>query len=162
MNELVIFFLGVMLGFGLTLVWFLEMARRSLSSKAAADRTASLQERMKRVKEITNEQLDLNRQVDGPQKNGLDGKHKNGLINKMKRLDEEKNDILRSILLDGYDPELTTMDTSGVVTYMKLSEYMALMGIKMEPKKPKSSTSRVGKFTVVKGGKDDSGNNTTH
>jgi hypothetical protein len=121
--------------------------------------------RMKRIKDITDEQLELAQQADGPQKNGLDGKYKNNLNRQIKALDEEKNNILISILEDGHDPELTTMDSSGVVTKMKLSEYMAYMGIKMPPKSPPKETQskieRIGKFTVVKGGKDDGGD-TTH
>lgn len=123
----------------------------------------SINDRMKRVKDITVEQMELSQHADGPQKNGLDGKYKNGIIRQIKQLDEEKNQLLVSILEDGHDPDLTTMDSSGVVTQMKLSEYMAYMGIKMPPKKieepPKTQT--IGKFTVVKGGKDDGGN-TTH
>lgn len=162
---LFIFVCGVVSGFMVAIVFMLEMGRRALSKKLDTKvKTNTLTDRMKRVKDITTEQIELNRQIDGPQKNGLDGKYKNGLINKLKKLDEEKNDILKSILLDGYDPELTTMDTSGVVTQMKLSEYMVLMGIKMEPKKPTTGVraEKVGKFTVVKGGKDDDGNKTSH
>lgn len=121
---------------------------------------ASISDRMQRVKDITEEQLVLSQQADGPQKNSLDGKYKNGIIRQIKALDEEKNNILSSILSDGHDPELTTIDGQGVVSQMKLSEYMAYMGIKMEPKtKPKST--QIGKFTVVRGGKDDGGE-TTH
>jgi hypothetical protein len=116
---------------------------------------------MKRVKEITGEQVDLARRADGPQKNSLDGKYKNGIIAQMKKLDEEKHEVLKSILADGHDPELTTMDETGVVTKMKLSEYMAYLGISVTPKQ-KPQSKNVGKFTVYKGGKDDGGNNTTH
>lgn len=123
----------------------------------------TVNERMKRIKDITDEQLEMMQSIDGPQKNGLDGKYKNGINSQIKLLDEEKNELLCSILEDGHDPEITTMDGSGIVSRMLLSEYMAYMGIKMAPKKtietPK--TERIGKFTVVKGGKDDGGN-TTH
>lgn len=155
-----IFFLGAVFGYAMSILSFLYIGFRSM--KKVIDTKKPVSDRMKRIKEITNEQLDLTRQVDGPQKNSMHGKHKNSLISKIKSLDEEKNDLLRSILLDGHDPELTTVDNAGVVTHMKLSEYMVLMGIKMEPKKPTSPTAeRVGRFTVVKGGKDDGGE-TTH
>lgn len=135
--------------------------------KALSTDKPTVDQRMKKVKELVAEQLELSRRADGPQKNGLDGKYKNQLIRQLKALEEEKNDILRSIILDGEDPTLTTMDESGTVTQMKLSEYMAYMGVTMAPKKetvaPKQEpkTERIGKFTVVKGGKDDGGN-TTH
>ena len=132
----------------------------------AADKKESVSSKMKRVKVITDEQLDLSARADGPQKNGLDGKYKNSLMSHMKSLEEEKNEILKSILRDGLDPELTTMDSSGVITKMKLSEYLAYMGVSMEPKAKSPQeikTERMGKFTVHRGGKDDgSGSSTTH
>lgn len=137
----------------------------NIGSKSLKDKKAqlikreTLADRMKRVKEITAEQVELAQRADGPQKNGLDGKHKNSLIGRMKQLDDEKNEVLLSILNDGHDPELTTMDESGTVTSMKLSEYMAHIGIAVKPK-PNTNLSkaeRLSKFTVHKGGKDDGG-----
>ncbi len=124
----------------------------------------SVEERMDRVRDITEEQLSLVAVVEGPQKNSLDGKFKNSIVSQMKALDEEKSAILRSILADGHDPELSAMDSSGVVQNMKLSEFMVYMGITMDPvpsKATKSKAEQIGKFTVIRGGKGDSGN-TTH
>lgn len=126
----------------------------------------SIDERLKKVKAITAEQVELQSHASGPQKNALHGKHKNGVIGRIKQLEEEKAEILRSILRDGLDPELTTIDESGVVQKMKLSEYMVFMGYKLEAEKPKETPKeararQLGKFTVYKGGKDDGGE-TTH
>lgn len=146
----------------LTLHIGLRSAKRR-KEEAENPKKLTVDERMKRVKELTQEQLLLAQQADGPQKNGLDGKYKNGINRQIKQLDEEKNNILISLIEDGHDLEITTMDSSGIVSKMKLSEYMAYMGIKMQPKKSVEApkTERIGKFTVVKGGKDDGGN-TTH
>jgi len=166
-SILLIYISGVMSGVIGTIALTLYIGARALKKRkleqTAGPKKSSVSDRMKRVKDITTEQLELAQQADGPQKNGLDGKYKNGIIGQIKRLDEEKNELLISILEDGHDPELTTMDASGVVSQMKLSEYMAYMGIKMTPKKAeeKPKTERLGKFTVVRGGKDDGGN-TTH
>ncbi len=163
------FVLGFLLGIGCVLGAVFHLGSKSLEKKKAelkekVKKAESLESRMKRVKEITNEQVELAQRADGPQKNSLDGKYKNGIIREMKRLDEEKNDILKSILTDGHDPELTTIDEAGVVSRMKLSEYMAYMGIKMDPPKSQQpKVEQVGKFTVIRGGRDDGGgNNTTH
>jgi hypothetical protein len=51
------------------------------------------------------------------------------------------------------------MDNSGVITKMKLSEYMAYMGMSVKPKPPEKKN--MGKFTIHRGGKDDGGS-TTH
>lgn len=164
------FVLGFLLGMGSVIGIVYHLGSKSLEKKKAelkerVKKAESIESRMKRVKEITAEQVDLAQRADGPQKNSLDGKYKNGIIREMKRLDEEKNDILKSILTDGHDPELTTIDEAGVVSKMKLSEYMAYMGIKMDPPKSQQpKVEQIGKFTVIRGGLDDDGDGgeTTH
>lgn len=162
--ALTLFFIGVANGVIGMIAFTLYLGHKSLKKKQLeAPPKVSINDRIKRVKDIATEQLDLSNQSEGPQKNALDGKHKNGLIGRLKVLEEEKNEILKSILADGADPELTTVDQAGVVTQMKLSEYMTHMGISMEPKKksPKEvKAERMGKFTVFNGGND--GGNTTH
>lgn len=165
MIDLIAFFIfGMCCGVALCAGMVMYLGKQVLKTKEKSSTKTSLSDRMKRVKEISSEQLELTRSIDGPQKNSLHGKHKNSLVNRLKALEEEKNDILRSIIADGYDPELTTVNESGVVDKMKLSEYMAYMGITMEPSKtkekpkadqPKPSIERLGKFTVIKGGKSD-------
>lgn len=170
MELLAAFMLGILVGTGGMTAFVMYLGNKGLKEKKAkleaVKKTAeSLEKRMKRVREITKEQVDLANRADGPQKNSLDGKYKNGLIGQIKKLEEERNDIMRSILKDGFDPELTTMDEIGVVTKMKLSEYMAYMGIKMEkpaPAKPTRTAEQIGKFTVIRGGRDDDGGETTH
>lgn len=170
----VVFFAGFATGVvGLT-TFTLYLGTKSISKKEKAisalkksnEELKDMNARMKRVKDIASEMSALSQRIDGPQKNGLDGKFKNNIIGQIKLLDEEKNDLLKSIIRDGHDPEITTLDESGVKTQMKLSEYMAYMGIFMEPKESKPEvktprTEQIGKFTVIKGGKDDGGN-TTH
>jgi hypothetical protein len=159
------FILGFLVG-AASMMYFVIYVGKRLSSKDKP----SLEDRMKRVKAIADEQVELSRRADGPQKNSLDGKYKNSLISQMKILDEEKNSILQSILSDGHDPRLKTIDGNGVITEMKLSEFMATMGyVTQKPTTPPpaakpSGPERMGKFTVYRGGKDDEdgGNNTTH
>lgn len=158
---------GVALTVSGTIYYAARMFKKSKDKVSSALATTkpklTINERMKQVKDLTSKQLDLMQSVDSPQKNGLDGKHKNNINRQIKLIDEEKNQLLCSILEEGNDPELTTMDGSGVVTKMLLSEYMVHMGIKMQPKKSVEApkTERMSRFTVVKGGKDDSGK-TTH
>lgn len=169
LTILAFFMLGVLTGAVGIVSITLFFAKKTINKekKKTSDKP-SLETRMRRVKDITDEQVDLARRADGPQKNSLDGKYKNSLMRQIKALDEEKNEVLNSILADGHDPELTTIDGSGVVSKMKLSEYMAYMGYKAEntpqpPKKP-SGPERLGKFTVYRGGKDDGdgGSGTVH
>lgn len=160
--ELVFFMLGLFTGLLIAMVTLAVMGMR-LSKKM--DRTESVSKRMLKVKELTKEQLELQAQTSLPQKNALHGRYKNGVIGRIKELEEEKNTILKSIITDGFDPEITVMDESGVVTSIKLSEYLGQNGITMPPKEttpPKTNSRQIGKFTVHKGGKDDGGGETVH
>jgi hypothetical protein len=131
---------------------------------------SSFKDRMDKVKEITMQQLDLRSQIEGPQKNGLHGRHKNGLISEIKRLEEEKIEVLKSILNDNLDPEVSILDENNQTKTMKLSEYMNLMGHVYAKKTQDAPTTKTNKFTVYTGGKassppdDDggSGDNTFH
>lgn len=168
LTVLAFFILGMVSGACLTIATTVVLGKRILDrnkQEPATKKPESVNSRMKKVKEITQEQLSLQSGAQGPQKNALHGRYKNGLIGRIKELETEKNDILKSILADGFDPEITVMDEAGVVTNIKLSEFMAQNGITMPPKqepvKPAPSAKQVGKFTVYRGGKDDGGN-TTH
>lgn len=92
--------------------------------KETVKKATDVQARVNRVKEISKEQLDMQMQMELPQKNGLDGRYKNGLAKKIKSLEEEKMDILKSILNDGFDPEITTLNSESKTETMKLSEFM--------------------------------------
>lgn len=164
---LAFYVLGILTGVVGMVILTLYLGKRSLDKRKAegessSKKVESVSSRMKKVKELTNEQLDLYSQASGPQKNALHGRYKNGLNGRIKELEEEKSSILKSILADGFDPEITTVDQAGVVTTTKLSAFMAESGITVEPKKTEPTpTKQVGKFTVHRGGKDDGGN-TTH
>lgn len=125
----------------------------------------SVSSRIKRVRDLTNEQLDLQGAASGPQMNALHGKYKNGFIGRIKEIDDEKFNILKSIIADGFDPEITVIDSAGVVTTVKLSQFLADAGINKEPSTPQPPKSTKSKFTVHRGRKDDDGDGdgqTTH
>jgi hypothetical protein len=114
--------------------------------------------KLSQVKDIIEKQNSLNAQISMPQKNSLDGKYKNTLISEIKLLEEEKLKLLKSILDDGYDPTISTLDSSGVVSNIKLSDLIsniakkpedALNSIKNTYTKPQKKHA----FTVIYGGK---------
>lgn len=165
MDPLIVFMIGLMIGCVGTIILTLEVVKRAMDKRKndltqASTKIESVTSRMKKVKEITNEQLDIQSATSGPQKNAMHGKYKNGLTSRLKELEEQKNAILTSIVVDGFDPEITIMDEDGTVTTTKLSEFLAQNGITIPPKGSQPPPRPVGKFVVHKGGKDDGG--TTH
>jgi hypothetical protein len=125
---------------------------------------AAIEERMLRIKEIAQVQMDLQSAADGPQKNAMDGKYKNGLMAQLKVLEEEKIAILTSIVNDGFDPSVNVLKEDGTTEVTKLSAFLS--GYTSKPFEggvpADASVRQVGKFVVHKGGKDDNGNPTTH
>ena len=133
---------------------------------------ARFKPRLDRAAQITQEQAELMAQIDQPSKNALHSKFKNGLVAEAKRLEEEKTELLRSIIADGYDPEVTVQTPEGM-RRMPLTEYLASLGYDFRDAKtpatdneaaPKAegteepAVRKVGNFFVIKGGKPD----TTH
>ena len=136
----------------------LYIGKKALSKDRAAKKSVS--ERLQKVKTLTEEQLDMQATASEPQKNGLDGKYKNGLVKRVKALEEEKAEILKSILDDGFDPEVTVQAMGGGLEKMKLSEFLVQQGINFDIKNKTQKTIEPKKnpFTIIKGGKGDDGN----
>jgi hypothetical protein len=124
---------------------------------------AAIEPRMARIKEIAKLQMDLQAAHDGPQRNAMDGRYKNGLMGELKQLEEEKVNILNSIVNDGFDPPVNVLKEDGTTQVTKLSAFLAGYDPKLAgEKKADGPVRNVGRFVVHKGGKDDGGNTTTH
>jgi gas vesicle protein len=156
-----IFLTGMFIGAVISLIAVIILGERYLRNKFLKPESKSVPDtvitRMKKVKDITNEQLELYNQSSGPQKNALDGKYKNGLVGRIKVLEEEKSSLLRSIIEDGFDPDVTILSDDGEVVTKKLSEFMADSGISMSSKNSEEAArlKQSKRFTLHKGGKDD-------
>lgn len=128
-------------------------------------KAAGWKDRMTKVTDITKAQIEMRSRLDEPSKNALHSKYKNDMVQEIKTLEEEKIAILRSILTDGHDPEVT-IETAEGRKKIKLSEYFVAAGLdtgdSVEPTDPEGggdgSVRRAGKFVVYSGGN----NGTTH
>lgn len=151
-----VFFSGMVFGAAATIIGVLHIGHKSLK-KTVADKK-SISDRLAKVKELTEFQLEMQGAASGPQKNALDGKYKNGLNATFKKIEEEKAEILQSILNDGHDPEVTVQGPDGLEK-MKLSAFLVQQGYDSTPKSKveKAITKPKNPFTVVKGGKSDDG-----
>jgi heme oxygenase len=122
---------------------------------------SSVRDRLRKAQELTKKQLELFSVIDMPQKNSLDGKYKQQLNEEIKNIEEEKSELLSSILNDGFDPVITVMNEHSQNESMKLSAYFKMRGL--DPKKylkqpsNASAPKKVGKFTVYSGGNDSGG-----
>ena len=159
LELMIVFVCGALTGIILFDIGVLIIGKKSLDKWAAYKKSVS--DRLVKVKELTDYQLDMQSATSGPQKNALDGKYKNSLNATIKKVEEEKTELLKSILNDGYDPEVMTQGPNGIEK-MKLSALMARQGHDLNPKsKVENIAKPKNPFTVIKGGKSDNGDGQT-
>ena len=82
-------------------------------------------ERFLEISKITREQLDLYGDTQAPSASASHSKHKSSIIGKLKELEERKKDLMREMVADGLDPEITFLDEEGSSKTMKMSEALA-------------------------------------
>jgi hypothetical protein len=176
------FFVGVgsFLGWGIYQLHKMRKAKKALAEEVAKksveidQKTNSIKDRLIKAARIAQTQMELRAQAEMPSKNGLHSKYKNGLMSEIGELEQEKLDILKTILDDGFNPLITVLGDTGAKEEIPLSEYVSsaqetmdiALGKKDEkPQAPAAPTladdqpRKVGKFFVYRGGKDD---DTTH
>ena len=157
MTEIFFLFIGMFIGLAVPVVAYLFFDYQYNSSPEAKKKKQMMSElkaRMDRAKEISNEMSDIASRLDRPQRNALDGKYKNQILARFKALEEEKFEILKSIVKDGFDPELKTTTPDGFVTTMKLSEFLAQNNIFVEKEPPSTSAPTRPKLSVVRNNDD--------
>jgi hypothetical protein len=139
------------------------------------ERTTSIKERLTKASQLAQAQMDLRNAAEQPSKNATHSKYKNGVISEINDLEQQKLDILRTILAEGFNPIITVVQDGGMKEEIPLSEYVtsaqqnmdAAMGSRKDaplppPKPPTTQDNnpkQMGKFFVYKGGKPDG---TTH
>lgn len=177
MFALFVFLLGMFFGAGLIMAYGAYQVHKirkvkdsliaQIKAKAAEaeQKKGSIQARLVKAAEIAQEQANIRSQMEMPSKNALHSRYKNGLVGEIQDLEQQKLDILKSVLADGYDPMIVTQNENGTKGEIPLSAYvneaeLALADslgetLPTDPNRPKKS----GKFIVYKGGKDDG---TTH
>lgn len=167
------FVLGAVVGIFAFIAWSFYQVRKlkdakdklleNLKSKLMEQdgKRQSIIERLKKAQAITEQQLDIRAAADQPSKNALHSRYKNGLIGDLKKLEEEKVAILQSILDDGFDPLINAVDENGNKQELPLSHFVSKARTTIDEADGNTPTppKKVGRFVVVKGGKDDG---TTH
>jgi hypothetical protein len=133
-----------------------EIAKKRVD--AADEKVKGFRDRFLKVDELTKQQLAMLGQLDQPSKNALHSRWKNDINQEIKLMEEEKMDILRSILKDGYDPTLPVLNgKTQEREHIKLSDFLQRHPVETpkdsEPSEP--GIKKVGKFTVYRGGNDD-------
>ena len=133
MELFISFILGATVAVGGFIVWGLYRLKKldktkdqlmEKLQKHAADLEAGLKgvnERLVKAKELTERQVSMMSQIDQPSKNALHSKYKNDLVYEIRKIEDEKNELLRSILKDGYDPSITILNPDNEKEVIKLS-----------------------------------------
>ena len=93
----------------------------------ARTRINSVKDRLGEVYSISKRQQDLQAALDMPSTNALHSRHKNGIVAELKELEEQKYNILQSILKDGFDPLINVINEDNTKEEMKLSQFVAKM-----------------------------------
>lgn len=186
MGEVVAMIMMYLLGFGMGFGVFIAYGAYQMGKlkkkkddlleevkKRAADldaKSSSIKERLAQASKLAQAQADLRSQAEMPSKNSTHSRHKNGLISEIQLLEQQKIDILKTILAEGFNPVITVVHDGGTKQEVPLSEYVsaaqsnvdALAGGKRNEAPPATTTDggqdmpkQVGKFFVYKGGKPD-------
>jgi len=168
---------GAFISYGLHEVHKMKKAKQTLLDevkKKATEleqKTNSIKERLVKASQISQTQTDLRNQAEMPSKNGLHSKYKNGLVAEISELEQEKINILKTIIVDGFNPIITVIQDGGTKEEVPLSDYIASEQQVVDVasgKTPEETTPaipgpneprKIGKFFVYRGGKDDG---TTH
>jgi len=185
MNEVVPLIFMYLLGFGMGVGVFMAYGTYQMDKfrkkknelleevkRRAADmdaKSASIKDRLAQASKLAMTQAELRSQAEMPSKNSTHSKHKNGLISEIQSLEQQKIDILKTILAEGFNPIITVVQDGGAKQEVPLSEYVgaaqatvdAALGTKpnVPPTPPTDSgpelPRQIGKFMVHKGGKPD-------
>lgn len=186
------FFIGFVSGFGsfaiLMAVWFNRVIKRNRqlpptprerfeeNKKQAEDfvkdhskeEMMDVVKKMRQVETITKMQQELMGQIQSPSKNSMHSRHKNSLGSKVKELEQEKYDILSSVVDSGYDPVIVAIDPStGEPTETRLSDYLDTIRTSSDIIEDNPAERRRSALRLVKGdaedefNRDDDDENTT-
>lgn len=118
----------------------IRVAKESIA--AAYDmgfKSGTVQPKIDRINEISKEQINCIGALDQPNSNASHARHKNKLITLVKKLEEEKLDILRNILKTGADPIMTVM-IGDKVKNLKISELLLLLESNETQERPQPKT----------------------
>jgi hypothetical protein len=166
------FLLGFLLGSGAVMGYGMYSLKKAAKKKQATLKALqktqqekqnmfeSIKKRLVEAQDLTQKQFELLAELDAPSKNALHSKYKNQIIHELRKIEDEKMIILRSILSDGFDPEIAIINDRAEKEKVKLSEYLSRMDDKESgetppPEPPPESgitVKKVGKFFVYSGG----------
>lgn len=128
-----LFAIGFLMGLVVSFIVTIYLTTRALNKQDQEDREdihelmekmeliGSVKYRYKKIEEITDKQLDLVSRVDRPSASAAHSRYKNDIVGQLKALEDEKVDIMRSIVDDGIDPNIT-ISIDGEPQSMKMSE----------------------------------------
>lgn len=123
------FIVGIVSTFLILLYWGNRRYSKTLNalnetSEAFLKKTelvGSAKLRFNKIEDITADQLSLIKQLDMPSSSASHSRYKNTLIRQLSDMENEKIEIMRSIVKDGIDP-VVSFSIDGEIQKMKMSE----------------------------------------
>jgi hypothetical protein len=182
MQNVLIFLFGLAVGAGMFMGygWYQmnkikkvkDLLMNQIRQKAAEmdGKRDSIKDRLVKASELAQDQASIRAQIEMPSKNALHSRHKNGLVAELQDLEQQKLDLLKTVLAEGFDPTITVINESGARQEIPLSTYVNQATVALNdslgtsdatppPAPEDNQPKKVGKFIIYKGGKDDG---TTH
>src|ERR1035437_7104015 len=84
----------------------------------------SIKDRLIKASELAQTQIVIRGQLEMPSNGALHSKYKNELMHEMQDIEQQKIDILKTILAEGFDPMITIVNDTGTKSEIALSGYV--------------------------------------
>lgn len=106
------------------------------------------------IEDIAKQQQEILTQIEGPLKGTSHAKYKQEMISQVNAMEAEKVEIFRTILADGVDPVLLTVDPDGIQDQAKMSEIVRRFdldhpNLSLKPQKTDSNKSCKNESNVI-------------
>lgn len=128
---------------------------------SGSNSSKSVSERLAKVQKLADQQLDMLATMKQPSKNALHSQYKNQLGSEIRKIEDEKLAVLKSILDDGNDPLIAIKLNSDKIEHVRLSKYLNTHAKRQNSKSTSSDNNndkeprKIGTFTVYKGGNNE-------
>lgn len=169
MGNFIVFFIGFNLGVLTVCAWAIYAANKiakqakasnskmetklkaafNAAAAAVSKEDSSVRQRLNKVQDLTQEQLGILGMMDKPQSGPLEGRNRKYLQAQLTEIEEEKLNLMKSIIKDGFNPKIKILNDQGEVETITLESFLDRKKDRDPP--VNDPTPKKPKLTLVKG-----------